>query len=127
MVDSILNADLPSVNNYLYITKFIIMAKFINKNSIVISIWALVIIFIFLLAVGFPNDMVSKLSMAFTAVASIATVGTLVVALKLYDQYGLKNNFIQKQADKLFELIALLKGKSFTAHGEKETYFCTYN
>lgn len=53
----------------------------------------------------------SIISIAFTVISSLATVGTLIIALKLYDQFGLKARILHKQADKVFELADVLKGK----------------
>lgn len=95
----------------------------IKKYSVKTAIILLLVIFIILLSVNFSSGFISTLSLAFTAIASIATIGTLVIALKLYDQYGLRTVHIQKQSDKLFELITFLKGKMFTATSNSMSYF----
>ncbi len=64
----------------------------------------------------------SVLSLSLTAVGSIATVATLIIAIFLYDRFGLEAKFIEKQTDKVLELADNLKGKTFIAQAYEFKY-----
>lgn len=98
----------------------------IKINSILCFCILLGIIFIALLTVK-DSTLISRISLAFTAIASIATVATLIIAIKLYDEYGLKNYFINKQVEKVFDLVSLLKGKTFLARAGDYNYMIRHN
>ncbi len=51
------------------------------------------------------------LSLAFTSLSAVATVGTLVIAILLYQQFTIDSILVERQTNKVLELIDLLKGQ----------------
>lgn len=91
-------------------------------------IWASVLICG--LAFAFPylirtreDSLFSVLSLSISAVGTIATVATLIIAIFLYDRYGLEGKFIEKQTEKVLELADLLKGKTIRVKAKDFDYF----
>lgn len=62
-------------------------------------------------------------SVSLTAVGTVATLWTLVIAVYLYDRFGLESKFIEKQTDKVLELVDLLKGKTIVVKSTGFNYF----
>jgi hypothetical protein len=62
-------------------------------------------------------------SSVLTAIGTVATFITLIIAFCLYEKFGLESKFIEKQTDTVLELINLLKGKTIFAHSVYGTYF----
>ena len=69
------------------------------------------------------DTLISVLSESFTVVGTIATLATFVIAILLYDRFGLEGKFVAKRTDKVLELIDLLKGKVITVKGKGFEYF----
>jgi hypothetical protein len=87
------------------------------------AILASVLIFIFSLYINPHTDLFATLSLAFTIISAIATLATLIIAILLYDKFGLGQKLIVKQTDKVFELVDLLKGKVITVKTKGFSYF----
>lgn len=62
-------------------------------------------------------------SSVLTAIGTVATFITLIIAFCFYEKFGLESKFIEKQTDTVLELINLLKGKTIFAHSVYGTYF----
>lgn len=62
-------------------------------------------------------------SSVLSAIGTVATFITLIIAFYLYEKFGLESKFIENQTDTVFELINLLKGKNIFAHSVYGTYF----
>ena len=62
-------------------------------------------------------------SSVLSAIGTVATFITLIIAFYLYEKFGLESKFIEKQTDTVLELINLLKGKTIYAHSIHGTYF----
>jgi hypothetical protein len=99
------------------------MAKFKKNTLVIFIIISTVIILIVPFFFKSRYDLIAIYSLIFTAIAAIATVATFIVAILLYDKFGLEHKFIDKQTDKVLELIDLLKGKVITAKTKGFTYF----
>lgn len=70
------------------------------------------------------------LSAAFTAMACVATVIMLIIAILLYQRFGIESRFVEKQVDKVLELVDVLKGRYVTvSSGRVRLYLrhCTDN
>jgi hypothetical protein len=91
--------------------KILVTAK---KHILLLLLIGLSVIFIITLTASASNWN-ARLSLAFTATASLSTVATLIIAVKLYDRFGLKNQIITKQAEKIFELFDLLLTQTIIA------------
>ena len=57
------------------------------------------------------DSLLTVISVSFTAVGTVATLITLLIAIFLYERFGLESRFINNQTDKVLELVDLLKGK----------------
>ncbi|MEO6540068.1 MAG: hypothetical protein ABIN74_03710 [Ferruginibacter sp.] len=57
----------------------------------------------------------SVLSLSFTILGTIATIATLIIALFLYDKFGINAKFKEKQADTVLELATALKKTQLSA------------
>lgn len=85
-----------------------------------------------IIALVFPFILFTKdsfrdnLLMSFTALASTATVLTMIVALMLYNKWSIDSFIIERQTDKVLELVDLLKGKMVAIKTEKFTYYSRY-
>ena len=81
------------------------------------TIWIIIglsVIFVSILLVC-ADTLNARLSLAFTSIASLATVATLLIAIRLYDKFGLKQHLILKRAEKIFELLDVLLDYTFLA------------
>jgi hypothetical protein len=67
------------------------------------------------------------LSISFSAMGSVATLITLIIALFLFQKFGLESKFVERKTDKVLELVDLLKGKVITVKTEKFNYFLRTN
>ena len=72
---------------------------------------------------GDCENLYSKLSLGFSALGSIATLITLVIAIMLFDRFGIEAKNVVKQFEKVIELRELLKGKNIIIKSNKITYF----
>lgn len=83
-----------------------------KRHLIIISLTLCGFAFIFPFLIRSSTDnLFSILSLSMTAVGTVATIATLIIAIFLYDRFGLEGKFIEKQTDKVLELADLLKGK----------------
>ncbi len=102
------------------------MPKFFKSKlyaSIFICTLSIIITIILSFILKSPTDsIISVLSLSFTIIGSLATVSTLIIALMLYDQFGLKNRFVEHQTNKVIELIDLLKGKVIYCKSDRIEY-----
>ncbi len=99
--------------------------KSLNILSLILCIGAFT--FPFFLKSTDTFDGVSKLGLSFTALASTATVLTLFVALLLYKKLSIDSFLIQRQTDKVLELVDILKGKIVRFETEKFTFFSRFD
>ncbi len=92
-------------------------AKWMSKPrgvtiTICLIVFLIIIVSSFLLKKE-SDSYVGTLSLAFTALGALATVATLVVAVELYDRFGLRGHFVHKQTETVLQLVDALKGKHF--------------
>jgi hypothetical protein len=100
------------------------MNKLKQPRLIGSTIFIGVIIFFIPFLIKSKNDnLISTLSLSFTAVGAMATVATLIIAIILYDRFGLESKFVENQTNKVLELANLLKGRTIVVKGEKFDYF----
>jgi hypothetical protein len=57
------------------------------------------------------DSLLTVISVSFSAVGTVATLIALLIAIFLYERFGLESRFINNQTDKVLELVDLLKGK----------------
>jgi len=103
--------------------------KRIRRNYL---IWSSIILCLFAFALPFllktySDSFSSVLILSLTAVGTVATVLTLIIAIFLYDRFGLERKFIDKQTDKIFELSELLMGMNITAKTKEVNYIVRLN
>ncbi len=65
----------------------------------------------------------SVISSAFTIFSTILSVITLIVAILLFDRFGITGKFKEKQADRVIELAEFLKSTNITATAKGLRYF----
>jgi hypothetical protein len=96
-----------------------------------IIIWSVsilsILIFVSPFLFGKSSDLVSLVSLASTILGAVATVATLIIAILLYDKFGLSSKLMEKQTDKVLELVDSLKEISFIVQGKKMKYFIQAN
>lgn len=99
--------------------------KTIKKQHLFLtSIIVCVLAFVFpFLIKSYEDSLYSVLSLALTAVGTVGTVATLVIAILLFDRFGLEGKLIVKQTEKVLELADLLKGKTITVKSKESIYF----
>lgn len=98
--------------------------KAIKKQHL---IWASITLcglaFVFPFIIMTCEDTISSiLLLSFTAVGTVATIATLVIAIFLYDRFGLEGKFMEKQTEKVLELVDLIKGKTITVKVKNFNY-----
>lgn len=100
------------------------MRKLKKEHLVVLSLGLCIIAFIvpFILS-SCENTLFEVLTLSLTAVGAIAMIVTMLIAIFLYDRFGLEAKFIEKQTDKVLELADLLKGKTITVFGEGGSYY----
>ena len=62
------------------------------------------------------------LSLSLSAVAAVSSIITVIVALSIYDRFGLNSKFIERKVDKVLELVNLLKGQVYSFNSPNGTY-----
>ncbi|WP_336732721.1 hypothetical protein [Chryseobacterium sp. VD8] len=100
-----------------------------KQNTKLLSLSSICCILVFIIPFILNSDkdsFNSILSTAFTGVGATATVITMIIAITLYQKYGMDSKLIEKQTDKVFELIDVLKGKSLTIHTEQINFFLRF-
>ncbi len=65
----------------------------------------------------------SVLSTCFTILGAIVSVTTLIIAILLFDRFGVNAKFKEKQVDTVIELATLLKKMNITATSTRMTYY----
>jgi len=65
----------------------------------------------------------SVISTCFTIFGSILSVTTIIIAILLFDRFGVNAKFKEKQVDTIIELATLLKEMNITAASTKMTYY----
>jgi hypothetical protein len=98
----------------------------IKKEPIKAAAIGLIVVFIVSILFSASNWN-GRLSLAFTAIASLSTVSTLFIAIKLYDRFGLKNQLVVKQAEKIFELFDLLLAQTVVAKATRAQWMIRAN
>ena len=63
------------------------------------------------------------LSVALSAVSTVLTAATFIIAYFLYERLSLDRRIMDKQADTVLQLTYFLKGKTFTANSGGYGYF----
>jgi hypothetical protein len=101
-----------------------IKKKKLVGTSIILSILAFIIPF-FLRDCN--DSLLSVLSTSLTAVGTVATLVTLLIAIYLYERFGLESKFINNQTDKVLELVDLLKGRIIMCETNNGKYPLTTN
>lgn len=72
------------------------------------------------------KDLLTILSISFTALGAIATLLTLVIAIILYQRFTIDTIVVERQTSKVLELIDLLKGKVVYIHTNKFTFLSRF-
>ncbi|HET9503166.1 MAG TPA: hypothetical protein VFO93_06475 [Hymenobacter sp.] len=97
-----------------------------KTNGIVFTI-ASIFSIIFFLIPFFIRDksesINSVLSVALSAVSTVLTAATFIIAYFLYERLSLDRRIMDKQADTVLQLADFLKGKTFTVNSEGYGYF----
>lgn len=88
--------------------------------SIVFSAIAFITPFVFRAK---EDSIITILSTSFTAVSMVTGLSTLLIAVLLYDRFGLEGKFIENQTNKVLELVNLLKGREVIARTKGMIYF----
>jgi hypothetical protein len=65
----------------------------------------------------------SVLSTSFTIFGAVLSVTTLIIAILLFDRFGVNAKFKDKQVDTVLDLATLLKKMNITATSTKMTYY----
>lgn len=98
-----------------------------NSILILVSIFICAVVFIFPFFLRSDSDSLNSIfATAFTAIGACATLITMIVALSLYQKYGMDSKLIEQQTHKVFELIDQIKGKSLTIHTQEIKYFLRF-
>lgn len=102
--------------------------KTISKKALFIISGIIIIISIaFPFFVASENDSyLTIFSVSLTAVGTVIALIALYIVITLYQKFGLESKFIERRADKVLELVNLLKGKNYTIHTEKLKYFLRF-
>ena len=97
----------------------------INKSLLIfLSIAVVIILFIFPFFITTRKDsLLSIYSFSFTAISAIGSFGTLIIAISLYQRFGLESKFIEKQTFTVIELAECIKGRVITANCNNELTF----
>lgn len=100
------------------------MFRMIVSSVARVIAWSLIILATVFVFGSDSSEIVSLTSLAFTILQTIATVATLIIALLLYDRFGLNSKLVEKQTEKVLELIDSLRKVSFSITIQtKQTYF----
>lgn len=98
----------------MFISFYLIKKNKVMKKKNLVCFFSVICIISF----AFPFFMKDKattfsdtLSLAFTSLSAVATVGTLVIAVLLYQQFTIDSILVERQTNKVLELIDFLKGE----------------
>lgn len=69
----------------------------------------------------------NTLSLAFTSLSAAAAVSTLIIAVLLYQQFSIDPILVERQTNKVLELIDLLKGQVVFIGFEEYDYFSRFD
>lgn len=97
-----------------------------QKRIIIGSIFLCSIAFISPFILEPEKDLLSILSVSFTALGAIATVLTLVIAIILYQRFSIDTIVVERQTSKVLELIDLLKGKVVNIETNRFTFYSRF-
>ncbi|MFL0354793.1 hypothetical protein [Xanthomarina sp. GH4-25] len=102
--------------------------KIISKKTLFIISGILIIIStLFPFFIASENDsFLTIFSASLTAIGTVIALIALYIAIILYQKFGLESRFIERRADKVLELVDLLKGRNLTIHTEKFRYFLRF-
>jgi len=93
----------------------------------IISITCSILAFVLPFVISKSSDSyLSILSTSFTGLGAIASLFTLVIALILYQRFGIESRFIERQTDKTLELVDIIKGKVINVKTKKYNYFLRF-
>lgn len=67
------------------------------------------------------------ISLAFTSLSAVATLATLLIAILLYQQFSIDSILVERQTNKVLELIDLLKGQIVHIGVEKYEYLSRFD
>jgi hypothetical protein len=100
-----------------------------NKKKL---IWICSIICLISLVVPFffrdkETTLLGVLSVAFTALSATATVSTLLIAILLYERFSIDSILVERQTNKVIELIDFLKGQTVKIDFDKYTYYSRFD
>lgn len=74
-----------------------------------------------------PNEKLGTiLSLSFTATGAIATIFTLIVAMILYQKFTIDSLVVERQTNKVLELVDILKGYTVSIHTGKVVIFSRF-
>ena len=104
------------------------ITSFHNKHARIALIIAVLVICIILSFLPFfistrKDSLLSIFSLIFTAIGSLASLATLIIALLLYQRFGLESKFVERQTNTVLELANSIKGKVIKANYNEGTYF----
>ena len=69
----------------------------------------------------------NTLSLAFSSLSATATVATLIIAVLLYQQFTIDSILVERQTNKVLELIDLLKGQVVYIGVEEYDYLSRFD
>lgn len=75
----------------------------------------------------YKDSLLYTLSVSYTGLGAAATVGTLIIAIILYNKYGIESRFLERQTDKTLELVDYLKGKKVNISNKSLRFFSRFN
>jgi hypothetical protein len=100
------------------------MRKIKKQHLIIFSLGLCIVAFVIpLLFSSCDTSFLAVLSISLACVGTIASVLTMIIALLLYDRFGLENKFVEHQTYKVLELVDLIKGRTFIFRAKGYDYF----
>jgi len=87
--------------------------KYLSTKKGVITVLVIIAFLFTIMVIVNADSWNARLSLAFTTIASVSTVGTLLIALQLYDRFGSKSADILKKTERIYQLYDLLKDERF--------------
>jgi hypothetical protein len=96
----------------------------IKKRYIILTIVACILGFVIPLSIKENSDSWnSTLSLSFTVLGTIASFATLLVAILLFDRFGISSKIKENQVDKVLQLVDTLKATRITIAANQYEYF----
>jgi hypothetical protein len=89
--------------------------------------YVIVLALVFFLAIVvlttcFTSDFIEGIKLGTSIISSLATITAMIIALLLFDRFGLNKRFINYQTDSLIKLIELLRNSLCTIEGKHMHY-----